>query len=114
VDEPIVKHFKRKLKPGDPRRAWQFGDKVISSQLDKDILPVTHGVSTGARELCKLTYEFPAESETRFKRKNRHWWQFRGEYMRVDYEVRVLIGAADLTFELCKSTLHSKGNFGCG
>jgi hypothetical protein len=103
VDEPIKKTFTRKVKPGDPRKAWQFSDKVITSQLNKDKLPITYGAATRAKELCKLTYEFSKDNEKRFKRKNRHWWQFKEEYIRVEYEVRVLIGAADLTFELCKS-----------
>ena len=103
VDEPIIKRFSRKTKPGDPRDAFRFCDKIITSNLNSDKLPITFDDKSKAEELCKLTFAFSPEDEKRFKRKNRHWWQFGAEYMRVEYEVRVNLGAADVTFELCKS-----------
>lgn len=102
VDEPIVRRFNRKIKPGDPRAAFRFCDKIITSNLISDKLPITFDDPAKARELCKLTFKFSADDEKRFKRKNRHWWSFGAEYMRVEYEVRVKVGAADVTFELCE------------
>lgn len=34
------------------------------------------------------------------KRKNRHWYNFKPEYNRAEFDVKVLIGAADVKFEL--------------
>lgn len=35
-----------------------------------------------------------------FKLKNRHWWNMGQKYHRIDYIVKVALGAADLRFEL--------------
>ena len=97
-----MRKFSRKIRPGDPRDAFRFYDKIITSNLDSDKLPITFEDKSRAEELCKLTFAFSSEDEKRFKRKNKHWWSFGAEYMRVEYEVRVRLGAADVTFELCK------------
>jgi hypothetical protein len=34
------------------------------------------------------------------KRKNRHWYNFAPEYNRAEFDVKVIIGAADVRFEL--------------
>jgi hypothetical protein len=34
------------------------------------------------------------------KRKNRHWYNFAPEYNRAEFDVKVLIGAADVRFQL--------------
>lgn len=95
-----MQNFTRKITPGDPRRA--FGDKVITSQLEQDFLPLQYGNGAGADMLCKITCDLSTADEKKFKMKNRHWWQSGARYMRVQYEIRVVMGAADITFELCE------------
>ena len=56
----------------------------------------------GAELLCKINSDLSTADETKFKIKNRHWWQSKKKYMRVQYDIRVVIGPADLTFELCE------------
>lgn len=65
------------------------------------MLPITYG-DHQAKILCKLDYDFSEADETKFKMKNSRWWNRKETYMRVDYEVKILIGAADITFELCE------------
>jgi hypothetical protein len=100
VSKPIVQNFTRKMIAGDPRRA--FSDKVITSQLEDQFLPIQYGGSANANMLCKITCDLSTADENKFKVKNRHWWQMKDKYMRVQYEIRVIIGPADITFELCK------------
>ena len=35
-----------------------------------------------------------------FKLKNRHWWNMGQKYHRINYVIKVALGAADLRFEL--------------
>jgi hypothetical protein len=100
VSKPIVQNFTRKIISGDPRRA--FSDKVITSQLEGDFLPLQYGNGVNANILCKITSDLSKADERKFKVKNRHWWQKRQRYMRAQYEIRVAIGPADITFELCE------------
>ncbi|KIW01595.1 uncharacterized protein PV09_07067 [Verruconis gallopava] len=98
VTKPIVQRFTRKITAGDPRRA--FSDKVIVSHLDKTFLPLQYGEGAGADVLCRITCDLSAADEKKFKEKNRHWWSTGERYLRVQYEVHVVMGAADITFEL--------------
>jgi hypothetical protein len=38
-----------------------------------------------------------------FKLKNRHWWNTGEKYHRIEYVVKVVLGAADINFELWHS-----------
>jgi len=96
VDTPLIHKFSRKITPGDPRRA--FPTSVVVSHVDKQFLPLQ--VDPAAEVLCEVKSDLSGADERKFKRKNRHWWQFKQPYLRVDYQVRVVIGPADIRFEL--------------
>jgi len=55
-----------------------------------------------AQILCEVQSDLSAADEKNFKRKYRHFWTAGKTYLRVDYQVRVLIGPADILFELCE------------
>lgn len=99
VNDSISHKFSRRISPGDPRRA--FPESVVQSDLDKQFLPFR--VGPGVKVLCEVKSDLSTVDETKFKMKNRHWWQFKEKYMRVDYSVKVVVGPADLQFQLCKS-----------
>jgi hypothetical protein len=100
VNAPIIHKFSRKLTPGDPRRA--FPTSVVVSHIDRQHLPFQ--LNADAETLCEIKSDLSGADEKRFKKKNRHWWQFKEPYYRVDYQIRVVIGPADVRFELCKFT----------
>ena len=54
-----------------------------------------------AQILCEVRSDLSAADERQFKRKNRHFWNTGKPYFRIDYQVKVLIGPADIRFELC-------------
>jgi hypothetical protein len=99
VDVPVTHKFSRKLTPGDPRRA--FPTSIVASHVDKQFLPLQ--INNDAEILCEIKSDLSGADERKFKKKNRHWWQFKAPYYRVDYQIRVVIGPADVRFELCKS-----------
>ncbi|KAL9058773.1 MAG: hypothetical protein Q9206_001760, partial [Seirophora lacunosa] len=97
LDEPITHGFHRKMSPGDPRRA--FPTSIIESHAEEPFLP--HYLGAGdAHSLCEIESDLSAADETKFKEKNRRFWNLGWHYFRVEYEVKVLIGPADVRFEL--------------
>lgn len=56
-----------------------------------------------AHILCEIESDLSTADETKFKEKNRRFWSLGKHYFKVDYEVKVLIGPADVRFELCKT-----------
>lgn len=110
VDVPIIHKFQRKITPGDPRRV--FADLVVTSDADMLLLPIVLSQDGSVRELCEVTSNLSSIEESRFKKKNRHWWSIRKPYLRADYQIRVVIGPADIIFQLCKlpSQLSQRGS----
>jgi hypothetical protein len=98
VKDSISHKFSRRITPGDPRRA--FPESIVQSDLDAQFLPFR--VGPGVKVLCEVKSDLSTVDERKFKRKNRHWWQFKQQYMRIDYVVKVVLGPADLSFQLCK------------
>ncbi|KAH7135446.1 hypothetical protein B0J11DRAFT_556260 [Dendryphion nanum] len=81
VDDPIVHNFIKKISPGDPRR--EFPTSVVECAAEAHRLP-----------------EQMNHDEKKFTEKNRRFWSLGKHYFRVEYQVKVLIGPADITFEL--------------
>ncbi|TKA76337.1 hypothetical protein B0A49_02694 [Cryomyces minteri] len=50
--------------------------------------------------LCEIETDLSSADESKFKKKNRHFWNRGAPYSRVNYRAQVLIGPADNTFEL--------------
>ncbi|KAL8932065.1 MAG: hypothetical protein Q9216_006978, partial [Gyalolechia sp. 2 TL-2023] len=96
-DAPVTHGFHRKMSPGDPRRA--FPTSIVESHADEQFLP--HHMGAGdAHILCEIESDLSTADETKFKEKNKRFWSLGKRYFRVDYDVKVLIGPADVRFEL--------------
>jgi len=50
--------------------------------------------------LCEINSDLSTASEKRFTEKNKYFWSLGKHYFKVEYQVRVLIGPADIRFEL--------------
>ncbi|KAF1851560.1 uncharacterized protein K460DRAFT_270005 [Cucurbitaria berberidis CBS 394.84] len=100
-DFPIVRSFNRKCPPAstsnpDPLRI--FPTDIIYSEVDRSQLPLVKDDS--CRSLCKVESDFSSLPLSLFKLKNRHWWNTGQKYHRINYVVKVNLGAADVVFEL--------------
>lgn len=95
-DQPIVYPFRRKIRPGDPRNA--FNTRIVQCDHNAFWLPLRQDSST--RVLCTIKSDLSGADEAKFIKKNKHFWKPGEKYYVVDYEIRVIVGAADLTFEL--------------
>jgi hypothetical protein len=50
--------------------------------------------------LCEIQSDLSTADEKRFVEKNKRFWSLGKHYFKVEYEVKVLIGPADIRFEL--------------
>jgi hypothetical protein len=50
--------------------------------------------------LCEISSDLSAADEKRFIEKNKSFWSMKKHYLLIEYSVRVLIGPADIRFEL--------------
>lgn len=55
---------------------------------------------SACRSICKIESDFSSLPLSLFKLKNRHWWNSGPKYHRINYIVKVNLGAADVSFEL--------------
>ena len=52
------------------------------------------------RVLCEIQSDLTTADESKFVEKNKRFWSLGKHYLKVEYQVRVLIGPADIRFEL--------------
>lgn len=101
IDQPKVASFNRKCQPATsyvPHPPRVFPTAIICSEVDREFLPPT--MNSSCRSICKVESDFSSVPLSLFKLKNRHWWNTGKKYHRINYNVKVLIGAADISFEL--------------
>jgi len=117
IDHPIIKKFTRKCPPAsqlnpDPPRVFQTD--IVTSNLDKELLPLVMNSCAlslplpltrltyhkACSKLCDISSDLSSLPLTMFKLKNRHWWNKRAKYHRIEYVIKVALGAADIRFEL--------------
>lgn len=84
------------MTPGDPRRA--FPTIIIECKLDAPDLPSQ--ISQDTHILCEISSDLSSADEKKFTEKNKRFWSLGRHYFKVEYQVRVLIGTADIRFEL--------------
>jgi len=57
--------------------------------------------------LCEIQSDLAGADERKFVEKNKSFWSIGKHYLKVEYQVRVIIGPADIRFELCEFTYFS-------
>jgi hypothetical protein len=57
-------------------------------------------MTSDTRILCEISSDLSAADEKKFVEKNKNFWSMKKHYLRIEYTVRVLIGPADIRFEL--------------
>jgi len=90
----VTKPYKMKIKPGDEWKTWKT--QVVMSMLSKEQLPrsLKHD---GAKVLCEVESVL---NDVEMKPKNQHWYNRKDKYLRANFDVKVILGAADLKFQL--------------
>ncbi|RDW64439.1 Hsp70 family protein [Aspergillus mulundensis] len=97
----ISKDFQLKIKPGEEHLPWKV--HIVMSTAPRYRLPKSMASGTGTvsgecvQHVCSLDI---ITDDVDRKLKNRRWYNMRPRYWRAVFDVRVVVGAADLTFQL--------------
>ena len=75
---------------------WQT--HVVMSTLPRERLPSSMS-QTGAERLCDVESVLEGKG-VEMKRKNRHWYNRGEQYVRARFNIKVILGAADIRFQL--------------
>ena len=92
----ILKPFVMKIKPGHEGNMWRT--HIVMSTVESKSLPsnLSH---EGVTQLCDVT-SILKDQGVEMKLKNRHWYNRKEKYLRAKFDVKVILGAADLKFQL--------------
>ncbi|KAL4802510.1 hypothetical protein BDV18DRAFT_146855 [Aspergillus unguis] len=90
----ISKDFQLKIKPGEEHLPWKV--HIVMSTAPPYSLP-TSLASNRVQHVCSLDI---ITDEVDKKVKNKRWYNMRPLYWKAQFDVRVVVGAADLTFQL--------------
>ncbi|KAE8141241.1 hypothetical protein BDV38DRAFT_237622 [Aspergillus pseudotamarii] len=90
----ITKEFQLKVDPGRENDHWRV--QIVMSTLPPDILPYNMR-EKGVQKVCCLDISVDAVDK---KLKNRHWYSMKPAFWRTVFEVKVVVGPADLSFQL--------------
>ncbi|KAL3442444.1 hypothetical protein BJX65DRAFT_286814 [Aspergillus insuetus] len=90
----ISKDFQLKMKPGEEHFPWKV--LIVMSTEPPHALPRSMK-NKDVQRVCSL--DISTDHVDR-KLKNRRWYKMRPQYWRATFDVRVVVGAADLTFQL--------------
>ena len=92
----ITKPYLLKIKPGNEQIPWKTN--IIISAEPREQLPTSIDRDR-ARVLCSVESTLK-DNGVNMKLKNRHWYSKGEKYFRARFEVKIIMGAADLKFQL--------------
>src|SRR5436190_17208288 len=83
-----------KLNPGEGNKSWNA--QIVMSNLPAHQLPRSMSRG-GAKLVCAVDAVL---GDVELKVKNRHWYNTGERYLRARFDVKVILGSADLKFQL--------------
>lgn len=92
----VLKPYVMKIKPGKENQLWQT--HVVMSNVPREQLPRSLD-QDGAKRLCDVE-SILKDKGLDMKVKNRHWYNRGDKYLRAKFNIKVILGAADLKFQL--------------
>ena len=92
----ISKTYWLKVKPGHEDRTWKT--HTVMSTVSREQLPTSLD-QDGVQLLCSVECLLK-DRGVDMKLKNRHWYNRGERYIRVRFNVKVVLGSADLKFRL--------------
>ncbi|EED18796.1 conserved hypothetical protein [Talaromyces stipitatus ATCC 10500] len=96
----IAKAFQLKMELDEDNEIYKV--HIVMSTLSPDNLPRSMNQG-GAQRVCSL--DIPTGYVDK-KLKNRHWYNFKPAYLRATFDVKVVVGPADLKFQLWNKETH--------
>ena len=92
----ILKPYTLKVRPGHHQAKWTT--HVVMCGLPREQLPTNIGQGEVSR-LCDISSSLKGK-DVDMKVKNRHWYNRGERYMRVNFNIRVILGPADVKFRM--------------
>ncbi|KAJ5117162.1 hypothetical protein N7448_004107 [Penicillium atrosanguineum] len=100
----VRKEFQLKMDPGRENGPWKV--QIVMSTLPPDRLPRNMSQS-GVYLVCSLDI---ATDNVDKKLKNRHWYSRKPTFWRTTFDVKVVVGPADLSFQLWSKDRRIRSN----
>jgi len=94
VSEGVKTHYRLKRDPGSEKEAVKT--EIVMSTLPAESLPRSMQ-QEGAKHVCKVEATLTDQD---MKLKNRHWYNSGPKHYRAEFDLQVLVGAADLKFQI--------------
>jgi hypothetical protein len=92
----VSKQYQLKLNPSDSAKQWKT--QIVMSELPAGQRPKSmRGVDGRVQRVCLVDASL-MNVETKLK--NRHWYSRGKKYLRAEFDVRTVIGNADLKFQI--------------
>ncbi|XXH04351.1 hypothetical protein Hte_010765 [Hypoxylon texense] len=106
---PIISKFHKKIDPKDSNRTWD--SIIVISDLERDLLP-SNMKQHGAKQLCVVRSDLTGVSHSDMvkKRKARRLLLQGKKFYECSFEVRAVVAAAELRFELWFAGQKFSGN----
>lgn len=92
----ISEPYMIKIPPEKVKEKWQT--RVVMSALPSDRLPTNIG-QDGVKRICTVESAL-CENVVDQKLKNRHWYNRGEKFIRLKFNIKVILGAADLRFQM--------------
>ena len=94
VKDGIKHDYKLKLQPTEIAKPWKT--QIVMSTLPVEQLPRSLQ-GPGSQSVCAVESVLSLDD---MKKKNRHWYNTGPEWYRAQFAMQVIIGAADLKFQI--------------
>ncbi|KAF2760339.1 hypothetical protein EJ05DRAFT_280146 [Pseudovirgaria hyperparasitica] len=105
ADAPMMKQYKRRVPAGDSK--LEIASSLVTSDLDAHKLP--YRLSPDVHHICDLYATIPASEGILHRSSRFKPWKKSRSYMRIDFEIKIIIGPADLRFELWRQGRKMSG-----
>lgn len=100
----LTKPFQLKMDPGRADQPWKV--QIVMSYHPLETLPRNMSQG-GVQRVCNL--DISTENVDR-KLKNRHWYNMKPTFWRTTFDVKVVVGPADLSFQLWSKDKRIQSN----
>jgi hypothetical protein len=100
----LKQQFQLKMNQGEENNPWKV--QIVMSSLPSDQLPQSLS-QKGAHRVCDLDISIEDVDK---KLKNRHWYNMSPAWWRTTFDVQVVIGPADLSFQLWSKDKRVRSN----
>ncbi|KIW12405.1 hypothetical protein PV08_09682 [Exophiala spinifera] len=95
TEKGVSNRYRLKINLGRESIPWRT--QIVMSSLPSNQLPRSMKSNVGVKTVCLVETVMDKRD---LKLKNRHWYNFGPQYYRAEFDVKILVGSADLKFQI--------------